>query len=160
MTTARRRASPPTAASTSRARTRRAARSKARRSRSGTAATTRRSSCDFQSSHTESGALEGATLTLWDSRYDTAKLLPQAVLYTDGDAWEMVAAVKQSPAPGETNAGKFQTENKLFVELPRASLKAIRNAETVRFRFYYEGGQTIDLPLNAPDLEYWKAQLQ
>ena len=115
---------------------------------------------DFQSSHTESGALEGATLTLWDSRYDTAKLLPQAVLYTDGDAWEMVAAVKQSPAPGEANAGKFQTENKLFVELPRASLKAIRNAETVRFRFYYEGGQTIDLPLNAPDLEYWKAQLQ
>ena len=72
----------------------------------------------------------------------------------------MVAAVKQSPAPGEANAGKFQTENKLFVELPRASLKAIRNAETVRFRFYYEGGQTIDLPLNAPDLEYWKAQLQ
>lgn len=115
---------------------------------------------DFQSSHTESGALEGATLTLWDSRYDTAKLLPQAVLYTDGDAWEMVAAVKQSPAPGEANAGKFQTENKLFVELPRASLKAIQNAETVRFRFYYEGDQTIDLPLNAPDLEYWKAQLQ
>ena len=72
----------------------------------------------------------------------------------------MVAAVKQSPAPGEANAGKFQTENKLFVELPRASLKAIRNAETVRFRFYYEGDQTIDLPLNAPDLEYWKAQLQ
>ena len=24
----------------------------------------------------------------------------------------------------------------------------------------YEGGQTIDLPHNAPDLEYWKAQLQ
>ena len=59
---------------------------------------------DFQSSHTESGALEGATLTLWDSRYDTAKLLPQAVLYTDGDAWEMVAAVKQSPAPGSCRA--------------------------------------------------------
>ena len=115
---------------------------------------------DFQSSHTESGALEGATLTLWDSRYDRSKLLPKSVLYTDGDAWEMVAAVKQSPAPGEANAGKFQTETKLFVELPRASLKALRNAEPVRFRFYYEGGQTIDLPLNAPDLEYWKAQLQ
>ena len=64
---------------------------------------------DFQSSHTESGALEGATLTLWDSRYDTAKLLPQAVLYTDGDAWEMVAAVKQSPAPGEANAHEPQS---------------------------------------------------
>lgn len=115
---------------------------------------------DFQSSHTETGALEGATLTLWDGRYDTAKLLPQAVLYTDGDAWETVAAVKQQPAPGEAGTGTFQTENKLFVELPRASLKAIKNADTVRFRFYYEGGQTIDLPLNTPDLEYWKAQLQ
>ncbi|WP_294160640.1 hypothetical protein [uncultured Selenomonas sp.] len=116
---------------------------------------------DFQSSHTETGALEGAVLTLWDSRYDTKKLLPQAVLYTDGTAWEMVATVKQSPPPGESDpANRFKNENKLFCELPKASLKAVRNAETVRVRFYYEGGQTIDLPLNAPDLEYWKAQLQ
>ncbi|SHL10149.1 hypothetical protein SAMN05216582_1451, partial [Selenomonas ruminantium] len=26
--------------------------------------------------------------------------------------------------------------------------------------FYYDNGQTIDLPLNEPDLEYWKRQLQ
>ena len=116
---------------------------------------------DFQSSHTETGALEGAVLTLWDSRYDTKKLLPQAVLYTDGTAWEMVATVKQLPPPGESDpTNRFKNENKLFCELPKASLKAVRNAETVRVRFYYEGGQTIDLPLNAPDLEYWKAQLQ
>ena len=116
---------------------------------------------DFQSSHTETGALEGAVLTLWDSRYDTKKLLPQAVLYTDGTAWEMVATVKQLPPPGESDpANRFKNENKLFCELPKASLKAVRDAETVRIRFYYEGGQTIDLPLNAPDLEYWKAQLQ
>ena len=116
---------------------------------------------DFQSSHTESGALEGATLTLWDSRYDTAKLLPQAVLYTDGTAWEMVATVKQLPPPGETDpSNRFKNENKPFCELPKASLKAVRNADEVRVRYYYEDGQTIDLPLNAPDLEYWKAQLQ
>jgi len=116
---------------------------------------------DFQSSHTETGALEGAVLTLWDSRYDTKKLLPQAVIYTDGTAWEMVATVKQLPPPGESDpTNRFKNENKLFCELPKASLKAVRNAETVRVRFYYEGGQTIDLPLNAPDLEYWKAQLQ
>ena len=116
---------------------------------------------DFQSSHTETGALEGAVLTLWDSRYDTKKLLPQAVLYTDGTAWEMVATVKQLPPPGETDpSNRFKNENKLFCELPKASLKAVRDADTVRVRFYYEGGQTIDLPLNAPDLEYWKAQLQ
>ena len=116
---------------------------------------------DFQSSHTESGALEGAVLTIWDSRYGTEKLLPQAVIYTDGTAWEMVATVKQLPPPGESDpTNRFKNENKLFCELPKASLKAIRDAETVRVRFYYEGGQTIDLPLNAPDLEYWKAQLQ
>lgn len=116
---------------------------------------------DFQSSHTETGALEGAVLTLWDSRYDTKKLLPQAVIYTDGTAWEMVATVKQLPPPGESDpTNRFKNENKLFCELPKASLKAVRDAETVRVRFYYEGGQTIDLPLNAPDLEYWKAQLQ
>ena len=116
---------------------------------------------DFQSSHTETGALEGAVLTLWDSRYDTKKLPPPAVIYTDGTAWEMVATVKQLPPPGESApTNRFKNENKLFCELPKASLKAVRNAETVRVRFYYEGGQTIDLPLNAPDLEYWKAQLQ
>ena len=116
---------------------------------------------DFQSSHTETGALEGAVLTLWDSRYDTKKLLPQAVIYTDGTAWEMVATVKQLPPPGESDpANRFKNENKLFCELPKASLKAVRNADEVRVRYYYEDGQTIDLPLNAPDLEYWKAQLQ
>ena len=116
---------------------------------------------DFQSSHTESGALEGAVLTIWDSRYGTEKLLPQAVLYTDGTAWEMVATVKQLPPPGETDpSNRLKNENKLFCELPKASLKAVRNADEVRVRYYYEDGQTIDLPLNAPDLEYWKAQLQ
>ena len=116
---------------------------------------------DFQSSHTETGALEGAVLTLWDSRYVTVKLPAPAEIYTDGTAWEMVATVKQLPPPGESDpTNRFKNENKLFCELPKASLKAIRDAETVRVRFYYEGGQTIDLPLNAPDLEYWKAQLQ
>ena len=116
---------------------------------------------DFQSSHTESGALEGAVLTIWDSRYGTEKLLPQGVLYSDGTAWEMVATVKQLPPPGETDpSNRFKNENKLFCELPKASLKAGRNADEVRVRYYYEDGQTIDLPLNAPDLEYWKAQLQ
>lgn len=111
---------------------------------------------DFQSSHTESGALEGAVLTIWDSRYDNAKLKPDAILYTDGQAWEMKVSVKQTPPQG----GHYKTENKLFVLLPRASLAAIQKAEEVRFRFYYDNGQTIDLPLNAPDLAYWKDQLQ
>ena len=115
---------------------------------------------DFQSSHNEKGELEGAVLTLWDWRYDNSKLKPEAVLYTDGSAWEMKAAVKQTPAPQKNSPHKFQNENKLFVELPRSSLPAIKKADSVRFRFYYDNGQTIDLPLNEPDLAYWKRQVE
>lgn len=115
---------------------------------------------DFQSSHNERGELEGAVLTLWDWRYDKSKLKPEAVLYTDGAAWEMKAAVKQTPAPQNNRQHKFQNENKLFVELPRSSLPAIKKADSVRFRFYYDNGQTIDLPLNEPDLAYWKRQVE
>ena len=77
---------------------------------------------DFQSSHNEKGELEGAVLTLWDWRYDNSKLKPEAVLYTDGSAWEMKAAVKQTPAPQKNSQHKFQNENKLFVELPRSKI--------------------------------------
>lgn len=115
---------------------------------------------DFQSSHNEKGELEGAVLTLWDWRYDNSKLKPEAVLYTDGSAWEMKAAIKQTPAPQKNSQHKFQNENKLFVELPRSSLPAIKKADSVRFRFYYDNGQTIDLPLNEPDLAYWKRQVE
>lgn len=80
---------------------------------------------DFQSSHNEQGYLEGAVLTLWDWRYDSARMKPDAILYADGDAWEMKAAVKQSPA-GTDKDHPWQKENKLFVELPRASLPAIK----------------------------------
>ena len=114
---------------------------------------------DFKSSYTGEGRLEGAVLSLWDYRYDDAHLLPQAILYTDGDPWEMAASVKQSP-PGTDPEQRFKHENKLFVELPRSSLPAIRKADEVRFRFYYDNGQTIDLPLNEPDLAYWKRQLE
>ena len=115
---------------------------------------------DFQTSHTAQGKLEGAVLTIWDWRYDNAKLKNEAILYTDGDAWEMKAATKQTPPPHDSQEHAWQNENKLFVELPRSSLPAIKKAETIRFRFYYDNGQTIDLPLNEPDLEYWKRQVQ
>ncbi len=113
---------------------------------------------DFKSSQNEKGKLEGAVLSLWDYRYDDAKLQTEALLYTDGDPWEMKAAVKQTPSTKPEH--RFQNENKLFVELPRASLPAIRKAAEVRLRFYYDNGQTIDLPLNDADLAYWQRQLQ
>ena len=101
---------------------------------------------DFQASYTGEGRLEGATLALWDYRYDTAQLLPDVVLYTDGSAWEMKAATKYTPRPTPA-------------ELPRAALPAIRKAAGVRLRFYYDNGQTIDLPLSEPDLAYWQREL-
>ena len=95
---------------------------------------------DFQASYTGEGRLEGATLALWDYRFDEAKFLPDVVLAEGAD----------SP---------YKNENKMFVELPRSSLLAIRKATGVRLRFYYDNGQTIDLPLNEPDLAYWQREL-
>ena len=114
---------------------------------------------DFQSAHDEDGKLEGAVLSIWDYRYDDAKLEPRAVLYTNGEPWELRASVKHGDPPKEDSEHKYQHENKLFVEMPKSSLPAIRKADEVRFRFYYSNGQTIDLPLNEPDLAYWKNQL-
>ena len=114
---------------------------------------------DFQASYTGEGRLEGATLTLWDYRFDEAKLLPDVVLYTDGAAWEMKAVTKYTLRPVEGTDNPYKNENKFFVELPRASLPAVRKATTVRVRFYYDNGQTIDLPLSEPDLAYWQREL-
>ena len=114
---------------------------------------------DFQASYTDEGRLEGATLALWDYRYDDAKLLPDVVLYTDGAAWEMKAATKYTPRPVPEADSFYKNENKFFVELPRASLPAIRKATGIRLRFYYDNGQTVDLPLSEPDLAYWQREL-
>ena len=114
---------------------------------------------DFQVSYTGEGRLEGATLTLRDYRFDAARLLPDVVLYTDGTPWEMKATVKYTPRPVEGADSPYKNENKFFVELPRASLPAVRKATGVRLRFYYDNGQTIDLPLNEPDLAYWQREL-
>ena len=114
---------------------------------------------DFQASYTSEGRLEGATLSLWDYRYDEAKLLPDAVLYIDGTAWEMKPAVKYTPRPVAEADSPYKNENKLFVEVPRAALPVLRKAVSVRLRFYYDNGQTIDLPLNEPDLAYWQREL-
>jgi hypothetical protein len=71
----------------------------------------------------------------------------------------MKAAVKYTPHPVPNAESRYKNENKLFVELPRASLPALRKALSVRFRFYYDNGQTIDLPLSEPDLAYWQRAL-
>ena len=73
---------------------------------------------------------------------------------TDDKEWPLIASVKQK------NAGAFQKENEISVFLPAATLDDIKAAKTIRFRYSYKDGQTIELPLNDADLAYWKGQVE
>ncbi len=108
---------------------------------------------EFLASRDVDGNLEGANLSLWDYRYDDAKLLKKAILFTDGAPWEVIAATRQTP-------GRWRNENKIFVALPKSSLKDIMVAKEVRFKFFYDNGQTIDLPLGQKELVAWQRKLR
>lgn len=115
---------------------------------------------DFQTSLNVEGKLEGAVLTLWDFRFDKSELLPRAILFTDKDPWEMIASVRHQKAQSEKFPRSLQNENKLFVTLPRSSLPAMVIAKQVRLRYYYDNGQTIDLPLSEETLKEWKRKMR
>ena len=115
---------------------------------------------DFQTSLNGDARLEGAVLSLWDYRFDNAKFLPKAVLYTDGDPWEMVASVKQQKAMSNRIPRMWQMENKLFMEFPRSSLPAILMSRVVRLKIYYDNGQTINLPVSDEVLKDWKRKMR
>ena len=108
---------------------------------------------EYQVSRDEEGNLEGAVLSLYDYRYDKTNLLKRAILFTDGAPWEMPAATKQTPA-------RWLNENKLFVTFPKSSLKDILMAKEIRFKYYYENGQSIDLPLSEKELVAWQRKLR
>lgn len=108
---------------------------------------------DLQVSRQEDGSLEGANLSLYDYRYDDAQLQRRAMLYVDGVAWEMVASTRQTQM-------QFRRENKLFVTLPKSSLQDVLRARQVRLKFYYDNGQTIDLPLGKKELVAWQRKLR
>ena len=108
---------------------------------------------DFQVSRDADGNLEGAVLSLYDYRYDKTKLLKRAILFTDGAPWEMPAATKQTPS-------RWFNENKLFVNFPKSCLKDILLAKEIRFKFFYENGQSIDLPLSDKELVAWQRKLR
>lgn len=100
------------------------------------------------------GSATSAHFTVWDTRYDGAKADSKVTLVTDDKEWPLIASVKQK------NAGAFQKENEISVFLPAATLDDIKAAKTIRFRYSYKDGQTIDLPLNDADLAYWKGQVE
>lgn len=108
---------------------------------------------DFQVGRDGDGNWESATLSLYDYRYDNAQLLPKVVVFTDGAPWEVDAVTKQ------TTAG-WRHENKLFFHFPRSSLKDLLVAKEIRVKFYYDNGQSIDLPLSKKDLLAWQRKLR
>ena len=108
---------------------------------------------EFQVARDGDGNWESATLSLWDYRYDNSKLLNKAILFTDGAPWELDIITKQ------TSKG-LRNENKFFVHLPKSSLKDLLVAKEVRVKFYYDNGQSIDLPLSKKDLLAWQRKLR
>ncbi len=118
---------------------------------------------DFQGSYDESGRIEGATLTMWDYRYSSAKPKPLVTIAADGDAWDIDAIVKQEPPSYDLKEFHPETSlkntNKFFLNISPQLLPLLRKAGEIRVKIRYNDGYNIDLPLNEHDLAYWKTQL-
>ena len=108
---------------------------------------------DFQVGRDADGNWESVTLSLWDYRYDKSKLLNEVIVFTDGAAWEVDAVTKQT-------AKGWRNENKLFFHFPKSSFKDLLLAKEIRIKFFYDNGQSIDLPLSKKDLLAWQRKLR
>lgn len=108
---------------------------------------------DFQVSRDVNGNLEGAVLSLWDYRYDKAQFLKRVIIFTDGAPWEMPAATKQTKL-------QWKMENKLFVSLPKMTMRDLLLAKEVRLKFFYDNGQSVDLPLGQKELVAWQRKMR
>lgn len=122
---------------------------------------------DFRGIKEESEqAINSATLEIVDFRYASAPLSPWLQLTLDGTTYTSteVRTSAQAPAyaPSEfTREQPFTHTNTLFVRFDPAVLQHLRNAQHVSVSFQYtDSNAPITLPLNAPDLQYWKNQLQ
>ncbi len=118
---------------------------------------------DFRASKDRKGNVDSIILTIQDYRFSSTKLKPQLTLYIDGDPRVFDAKTKQvsptyelSPYDSKTS---LKNMNKLFIEIPPEVAPAIKNAESIDAEFEYLGEDPIRLPLNSPDLSYWKDQV-
>ncbi|BEU87076.1 hypothetical protein TAMA11512_05400 [Selenomonas sp. TAMA-11512] len=118
---------------------------------------------DFQSSYDQYGKIEGATLSIWDYRFDSAKPKNTLSLIIDGTSYDIDALTKQTPPSYDIKNYDSKTSlkntNKFFIHITPQLIPELRKASEVRIAIRYEGGFTVDLPLNSRDLAYWKAQL-
>lgn len=108
---------------------------------------------EFQVARNSDGNWESATLSLWDYRYDKARLLNKVIVFTDGAPWEIEAVTKQTPTG-------WRNENKFFLHFPKSSLRDLLIAKEIRVKFFYDNGQSIDLPLSRKDLLAWQRKLR
>lgn len=118
---------------------------------------------DFKTDVDEKGKVSTANLTILDYRFAGDQLKPALLLICDDDIFDMQAVTRQLP-PSYSLAfynekTTFKNTNKLFAEFPPETFQAIRNAQVVRVKFTYANGDTVELPLNEHDLQYWKDQL-
>lgn len=118
---------------------------------------------DFKTDVDEKGVVSTANLTILDYRFDGSRLKPALLLICDGDIFDMQASVRQTPPSYSiafyNDKTTLKNTNKLFAEFPADSFDAIRNAQVIRIRFAYSNGDTVELPLNEQDLQYWKEQM-
>ena len=118
---------------------------------------------DFKTDVDEKGVVSTANLTILDYRFAGDRLKPALLLICDDDIFDMQASIRQTPPSYSiafyNDKTTFKNTNKLFAEFPADSFDAIRKAQVVRIRFSYENGDTVELPLNEHDLQYWKDQL-
>lgn len=118
---------------------------------------------DFKSDVDEKGIISTANLTILDYRFAGDRLKPALLLICDDDIFDIKASTRQIPPSYSiafyNDKTTFKNTNKLFAEFPANSFDAIRKAEVVRIRFTYENGDSVELPLNEHDLQYWKDQL-
>lgn len=118
---------------------------------------------DFKTDVDEKGVVSTANLTILDYRFDGSRLKPALLLICDGDIFDMQASVRQTPPSYSiafyNDTTTLKNTNKLFAEFPADSFDAIRNAQVIRIRFAYSNGDTVELPLNEQDLQYWKEQM-
>ena len=107
----------------------------------------------------------GATLSVVDFRYDSGSLEKFFIIDVNGKKHKIdsieTSAQAPSYSPKDFPTGEFfKHTNTLFVTFPPQVLREISHADTVKVSFKYAGSDSaIELPLSAPDLQYWKNQL-
>lgn len=113
----------------------------------------------------QNNKVTGATLSLVDFRYDFRPLEKFFLIAIDGKNYELhsleISAQPPTYAPKDFSTGNsLKHTNTLLVTFPPQLLQEISQATTVTVSFKYaNSNSTIQLPLSALDLQYWKNQL-